>query len=387
MASDRPAGLGRSCSLERSSHQRSSVFRFKQDQGDPNITSRLSSAPADGIVAPCLTPPRRERAVAKTPFKVLDMPELPDDFYMDLMDWSSQNLLAVAIGCCIYLWNAATEQVQKLGSECGQPVSSVAWSQRGTYLAAGGDSGAMTITDAATGQQVRRLRAHRGRVGALAWAGPLLASGSWDRTIRLTDVRAPGCGSCLGGHASEVCGLKWAPGNAQLASGGNDNAVAVWAPGAGAAAAPLWCLRKHTAAVKALAWSPHQAGLLASGGGTSDRHIRIWNTTSGALVNAVDTGSQVCALAWSANVNELVSCHGYSTNAVNVWRYPGLQRVATLGGHTQRVLYLALSPDGRSIVTGAGQGDETIRFWSVFPAPRAAGAGTGLPMSMRSCLR
>lgn len=45
---------------------------------------------------------------------------------------------------------------------------------------------------------------------------------------------------------------------------------------------------------------------------------------------------------------------GYSANTISVWSYPGLQRIATLGGHTQRVLYLALSPDGRSIVTGAG---------------------------------
>lgn len=68
--------------------------------------------------------------------------------------------------------------------------------------------------------------------------------------------------------------MQWAAGNAQLASGGNDNTVAVWAPGAGSAAPPVWRFRQHTAAVKALAWSPHQAGLLASGGGTSDRHIR-----------------------------------------------------------------------------------------------------------------
>ena len=39
------------------------------------------------------------------------MPKLPDDFYMSLMDWSAQNLLAVAIGSSVYLWNAATEQV------------------------------------------------------------------------------------------------------------------------------------------------------------------------------------------------------------------------------------------------------------------------------------
>lgn len=41
-------------------------------------------------------------------------------------------------------------QVETLGSECGRPTCSVAWSQRGTYLAAGGDSGAVQIYDAAT---------------------------------------------------------------------------------------------------------------------------------------------------------------------------------------------------------------------------------------------
>jgi cell division cycle 20-like protein 1 (cofactor of APC complex) len=43
-----------------------------------------------------------------------------------------------------------------------------------------------------------------------------------------------------------------------------------------------------------------------------------------------------------------------------------MQQVATLTGHTFRVLYLAASPDGRTIVTGAG--DETLRFWDCFKA-------------------
>jgi cell division cycle 20-like protein 1 (cofactor of APC complex) len=38
--------------------------------------------------------------------------------------------------------------------------------------------------------------------------------------------------------------------------------------------------------------------------------------------------------------------------------------VASLTGHTSRVLYLAMSPDGETIVTGAG--DETLRFWNAF---------------------
>ncbi len=42
-----------------------------------------------------------------------------------------------------------------------------------------------------------------------------------------------------------------------------------------------------------------------------------------------------------------------------------MKKLATLTGHTYRVLYLAASPDGTKIVTGAG--DETLRFWNVFP--------------------
>lgn len=59
---------------------------------------------------------------------------------------------------------------------------------------------------------------------------------------------------------------------------------------------PVLKLTEHTAAVKAIAWSPHQNGLLASGGGTADRCIRFWNTTNGHQSSSVDTGSQVLNL-------------------------------------------------------------------------------------------
>ena len=45
-----------------------------------------------------------------------------------------------------------------------------------------------------------------------------------------------------------------------------------------------------------------------------------------------------------------------------------MQQIALLTGHTCRVLYLSLSPDGETIVTGAG--DETLRFWNVFEKNR-----------------
>ena len=42
-----------------------------------------------------------------------------------------------------------------------------------------------------------------------------------------------------------------------------------------------------------------------------------------------------------------------------------MRKIATLTGHNYRVLYLGISPDGQDIVTGAG--DESLRFWNVFP--------------------
>lgn len=72
---------------------------------------------------------------------------------------------------------------------------------------------------------------------------------------------------------------------------------------------------------------------------------------------------------FSKTNDELVSTHGYSLNQIIVWKYPTMEKIATLTGHTYRVLYLAMSPDGSSIVTGAG--DETLRFWNIFPKSRS----------------
>ena len=146
-------------------------------------------------------------------------------------------------------------------------------------------------------------------------------------------------------HTQEVCGLRFSWDEKHLASGGNDNRLCVWDLAGSSFSSssypsvqttPLHTFTDHTAAVKAVAWSPHQAGLLVSGGGTADRHIRFWNTRTGAALHKVDTGSQVCCLAWSKSVNELISTHGYSLNQCFVWKYPSMQKLATLSGHSTR---------------------------------------------------
>lgn len=309
-----------------------------------------------------LSPRKQTRQVSKVPYKVLDAPDLADDFYLNLVDWGSSNVLGVGLGSCVYMWNSTSGRVNKLCDLGDDTVTSVSWIQRGSHIAIGTNKGLVQIWDAEKSRRLRTMTGHTARVGALAWNDHILTSGSRDRLIYHRDVRAPDQFlRKLAGHKQEVCGLRWNPEDGQLASGGNDNKLMVWEK---LHHTPLFKFADHTAAVKAIAWSPHQHGLLASGGGTADRRIIFHDTMKGQTINEIDTGSQVCNLAWSKNSNEIVSTHGYSQNQIVVWKYPSMQQVVSLTGHTYRVLYLAMSPDGRTVVTGAG--DETLRFWNVF---------------------
>ncbi|KLT44428.1 WD40 repeat-like protein [Cutaneotrichosporon oleaginosum] len=347
---------------------------------------RYSLSPVGRSTQSVLLSPRKSvRQISRTPFKVLDAPELQDDFYLNLVSWSQSNVLGVGLNSCVYLWSAQTSRVTKLcdlvasqgedgGDHPPDSITGLEWTNKGSTLAIGTARGVVEIWDAEYCKRIRTMTGHNGRVGCLAWNHNILSSGSRDRTILHRDTRMPQhyMRRLSGHHKQEVCGLKWNPDTDQLASGGNDNKLYVWG---GTDNRPTWRFGEHRAAVKAIAWSPHQRGVLASGGGTADKKIRFWNSLTGGLVSEWDTGSQVCNLMWSRNSNEIVSTHGYSAgpiqNQIHIWRYPSMTQVATLTGHTFRVLYLAMSPDGQTIVTGAG--DETLRFWNAFQRPSGEG--------------
>ena len=209
------------------------------------------------------TPKKLVRYISKTPFKVLDAPELQDDFYLNLVDWSSTNILAVGLGSCVYLWAANTSKVFKvliIDELCDlsphDSITSVNWMQRGTHLAVGTSSGIVQLWDSSKMKKVRQFKGHEARVGSMTWNESILSSGSRDRSIIQHDVRDSSDSIAkLAGHRQEVCGLKWNPEGTQMASGGNDNKLLIWDarnPN------PIANFTDHTAAVKAIAWSPQQ---------------------------------------------------------------------------------------------------------------------------------
>ncbi|XP_028283650.1 cell division cycle protein 20 homolog [Parambassis ranga] len=314
---------------------------------------------------------KKTRYISSTPDRILDAPDLRNDFYLNLFDWSSQNLLAVALNNNVYLWNATQGDIIFLMKlECEEDyVCSLNWTKDGSYLAIGTSDCKVQLWDVENQKRLRSMASHTGRVSSLSWNEHILSSGSRSGHIHHHDVRmAEHHISTLTTHSQEVCGLRWSPDGRYLASGGNDNLVCLWPRVQEGSVSNenqfVRCWGDHQGAVKALAWCPWQSNILASGGGTSDRHIRIWNVNSGSCISSLDTQSQISSLVFAPNYKELVSAHGYAHNNVVIWKYPALTKVAELNSHEDRVLNLTLSPDNSTIATVAG--DESIRLWKSF---------------------
>lgn len=308
---------------------------------------------------------KKTRYISSVPDRILDAPDLRNDFYLNLLDWSNQNLLAVALHNSVYLWDATKGEIVLLTKleRDEDYVCSVSWSKEGSYLAVGTSDGKVELWDVESKKRLRCMASHTTRIPSLSWNDYVLSCGSRSGHIHHHDVRvADHHILSLAGHSQEVCGLKWSPDGRYLASGGNDNRVFVW-PGMQLGNA-LHCFSEHQGAIKALAWCPWQPSILASGGGTSDRHIRIWNVNSGSCISSIDTQSQVSSLVFAPNYKELVSAHGYAHDNIVIWKYPSLSKVAELNGHEDRVLNVTLSPDGTTVATVAG--DETVRLWKSF---------------------
>ena len=368
---------------------RASLSPFKPGKEDGHVMQRFTPAAAapltgDGAAlrqryrdAQASRPAMPHRQIAHTPERILDAPGLRDDFYLNPLDWSSQNVLAVGLGRTVYLWHASSATVQQVVTAPveGDYIASVKFSADGTCLAVGTATAEVWLYDLAGGaKRSGTIRGHGDRVSSLAWAsrGELSTAGR-DKTILTHDLRVGAARELRRGHQKEVCGLEYSCDGRSLASGGNDNLLCVWDARSSGKEEPRCRFTQHTAAVKALAWHPSKAGLLASGGGSNDCSIRLWDTERGAAKRSVETASQVCAMRWSKRGDELVTSHGYSQNQLALWDARKLQRIAELTGHHGRALHLALSPDGSTVVSGSP--DETLRFWKIF-APDSGGKGT-----------
>lgn len=91
------------------------------------------------------------RYIPTSPERILDAPDIINDYYLNLMDWSASNIVTVALGKIIYLWNAGTGNIEQLREyDNGDHACSLAWIQEGNIVAIGGNDGTVELWDCET---------------------------------------------------------------------------------------------------------------------------------------------------------------------------------------------------------------------------------------------
>lgn len=89
----------------------------------------------------------------------MDAPDLVDDYYLNLLDWGSANVLAIALANTVYLWDASTgstSELETFDDETG-PVTSVSWAPDGRHIAIGLNNSEVQLWDSTATKQVCSL--------------------------------------------------------------------------------------------------------------------------------------------------------------------------------------------------------------------------------------
>jgi WD40 repeat protein/serine/threonine protein kinase len=270
------------------------------------------------------------------------------------------------------------------------------------------------VYDAQTGTDRNPLRGHAGAIQSVAFSpdGRLLATGSYDQTIRLWDLeswktgepRPPsrvlsgpadtvwtvvfspdgsllatsGCTDGmlrlwdtasgrvlhkLSGHSRNWPLVAFSPVEALVAAGGENGTVNQWEVRSGR---PLPPLGNNQGPIRGVAFSP-DGRLLAAGG---ERAVQVIDRKTGQCLHTFP-GETLCGnLAFTADSKTLVGTNEAPGPRLRVWDIETGKEQPPRTGHTNHILGLALQPGGRLAATGSWDG--TVRLWDLADAVKEA---------------
>jgi WD40 repeat protein len=281
-------------------------------------------------------------------------------------------ILSASFDRTLRLWSTETGKTKTLAGHSGW-VHACAYSPDGTRIVSASRDETLKIWDSATGKQIATLAGHTGEVYACAYSpdGRQIVSASADGTIKVWNAQPSEYAAALPLHSGGITSCAFSPDGSRIVSASEDKTLVVWEAESGDATA---ILAGHSSRVDACAYAPDGMRIVST---SRDRTLRVWNAENGRELGSFrwtgllsetlakfeamfpDREVVVCNMAVSPDGRRIVT--GSSEHKLKLLDAETGSEVATLAGHSDSIYSCAFSPDGRQIVSAAQ--DRTARVW------------------------
>uniref|UniRef100_A0A671SZB0 F-box-like/WD repeat-containing protein TBL1XR1 n=1 Tax=Sinocyclocheilus anshuiensis TaxID=1608454 RepID=A0A671SZB0_9TELE len=222
------------------------------------------------------------------------------------LKWNKKgnSILSAGVDKTTIIWDAQTGEAKQQFPFHSAPALDVDWQNNSTFASCSTDM-CIHVCRLGSERPLKTFQGHTNEVNAIKWdpSGMLLASCSDDMTLKIWSMKQDACVHNLEAHNKEIYTIKWSPtgsgssnpnANMLLASASFDSTVRLWDVERGIC---VHTLTKHQEPVYSVAFSP-DGKFLASG--SFDKCVHIWDTLSGALVNSYRGTGGIFEVCWNS---------------------------------------------------------------------------------------
>ena len=238
------------------------------------------------------------------------------------LKWNKKGtaLLSGSVDKTAIAWSAQTGEVLERFAFHTGPTLDVDWRDDESFATSSMDH-SIFVCKLGSPSPIKQFKGHTDEVNAIKWdpTGTLLASCSDDYTCKVWTVDNDSCLFDFRDHQKEIYTIKWSPTGPGtrnpdlpllLASASYDATVKLWDVQSGTC---VHTLAKHTDPVYSVAFSPDGKHLAS---GSFDKRLHVWRVKDGKRVKTHKGEGGIFEVCWNAGGDKIAAC--YSNNTVNV---------------------------------------------------------------------